>query len=388
MTMTMKSPTVLLAAVPLAAVLLVATATAQAPIRDALIKKSGERIRGVEILQIGLDVVKFRRGTTESEMPALQLLQVEWTEPPEAMELGRAAMARSDTAAAANFFQEAATRSAEAGRKALEQECRFLAARALALGMGSDATKAGAARDALKAFVDVAGKAFRSPEARLLQARATRVAGDAAGSESQLKAIEEAALVEGWGLIWDARAKLEKAIALVEQAKGTEARVAYQAVSSVVDAAIGSASGPDAQELQSMKMLALVGQGETYLKENKVAEAKDFFAKLANGGGGPTARAAALAGEAHAILLQASASGDIKSMRDAQQKAAEAVLLDSASGDTTAKAMFVQGRLLLALGANGESDNYKQRARDYFDSIVRHYGSSPWANEARLELSK
>lgn len=387
--MTTKTLTSLFAGAILGvAPLFCAAAAAQAPVKDTLIKKSGERIRGVEVLQVDIDVVKYRRGGSDSEMPAMQLLQVEWTEPPEAMELGRAAMERGDTAAAANFYQEAATRSAEAGRKALEQECRFLAARSLAAGVGGDASKAGAARDALKAFVDGAGKAFRSPEARLLLARTTRLAGDAAASETQLKGIEEAALVEGWGLIWDARAKFEKAIALVELSKGTEARIAYQAVASVVDASLGSASGPDAAELQSLKMLALVGQGETYLKEDKVAEAKDFFAKLATAGGGAGSRAAALAGEAHALLLQAAAKADIKSLRDAQLKAAEAILLDNTSGDTTAKALFVQGRLLLALGAANESDNYKQRARSYFDSVVRYYGTSPWANEARLELAK
>lgn len=387
--MTTKTLTSLFAGAILGvAPLFCATATAQAPVKDALIKKSGERIRGVEVLDVGLDVVKFRRGGSDSEMPAMQLLQIEWTEPPEAMELGRGAMERGDTSAAANFYQEAATRAAEAGRKALEQECRFLAARALAAGVGSDASKAGAARDALKVFVDGAGKAFRSPEARLLLARTTRLAGDAAASETLLKGIEEAALVEGWGLIWDARAKFEKAIALVEQGKGTEARIAYQAVASVVDASLGSASGPDAVELQSLKMLALVGQGETYLKEDKIAEAKAFFAKLATAGGGAGSRAAALAGEAHALLLQTAGKPDTKSLRDAQLKAAEAILLDHTSGDTTAKALYVQGRLLLALGSANESDNYKQRARSYFDSVVRYYGTSPWANEARLELAK
>jgi hypothetical protein len=370
----------------LAGVLAAASVTAQKSHKDTLVKRSGETLRGVEIIQLGSENVTFRRAGAESSLPANQVSHVEWTEPPDAFDLGRGALDKGDSAAAANFFQEAATKAAEAGRKALELDCKFMAARALALGMGRDANRAKEAQTALQAYFDAAPDGFHLPEGRLLHARALRVAGDAAAAEAALKEFEQTALNKGWGLAWDARAKMERARLLLDQDKPSEARTALQAVKSAVDAALGSATGNDAEELKSLKMLAVVSEGETYLRDNKLDEAKRYFAQLASGSTENTVRAAALAGEAHALVLANSAKKDVKALREAQQKLAQAIVLDTANADTTAKALFLQGQILTMLGPEYEAENVKQRARDYYQTVVKHYSSSPWANDARTAL--
>jgi len=384
--MSIPSSSARTSAVAFAVALLAAPGAAQT-VKDTLVKRSGERLRGVEILELGVDTIKYKRAGSESEMPALQLSYVEWTEPPDAFDLGRGALDKGDSEAAANFFQEAATKAAEAGRKALEAECKFFAARALAVGMGTDATRAAAARDALQAFLGATPGHFRSPEARLLLARAMRVAGDAAGAEAALKSFEEDALQGGWGLQWDARAKLERAQLLLAENKAAEARSAFQGVRAAVDAALGSIEGNEAQELTALKMLAVVSEGETFLREGKLDEARKYFSQLASSARDDVVRAAALAGEAQALVLAHAGKTDTRPLREAQIKLAEAILLDTAGADTSAKALYLQGKILSMLSPQQETDN-KQRARDYFESVVKHYSGSPWAIEARAELKQ
>ena len=378
----------LLTTICVAIALTAPTAHAQGAVKDTLVKRSGERLRAVEVLELGVETIKFRRAGTESTLPANQLAHVEWTEPPDSFDLGRGALDKGESEAAANFFQEAAAKAVEGGRKALELECKFLAGRALAFGMGDDPNRASAAKAALQAYLDAAATGFRVPEARLLQARTLRVSGDAAATEAALKAFEEDGLKQGWGLGWDARAKLERAQLLLRQNKAAEARTAFQGVRSAVDAAMGSAQGNDATELAALKMLAVVSEGETYVREGKLADAKKYFAQLASTSQADPVRAAALAGEAHALVLGTAGKVEVKPLREAQQKLAEAILLDTANGDTTAKALFLQGKILTTLGPQHEADNFKQRARDYFETVVKYYGTSTWASEARVELTK
>jgi hypothetical protein len=360
-----------------------APASAQKKPKDTIHKKSGGSLRAVEVLEMTISSIKYdRAGGGAGELPSFDLAGIDWFEPPEAFGLAAAAMARGDAETAANLFQEAA---AQTQREVLKTECQFLGARALTLAMGNDKAKATAAITALQGFLDKAEKGFRSPEAKLLLGRAHRVNGDAEAAAKLFGEVESAAVAEGFGLIWQGKAKVEQALALRAQGKFNEARMAFQSAEQAIDSAL-TQPGPDAAELQSLKLLAVVGLGETYVEENKHDEAKRYFAGLAAKGG--PARAAALAGEAHAIYLQALPKKDVPGLRTAQLKAAEATVADAASDEPTAKSLYLQGMILLALGPSAESDTYRTRAADYFDSVVRYYPNSPWAAAARTELRK
>ena len=357
-------------------------------VKDTLVKRTGERLRNVEILELSSDNVKYRRAGTESTLLATLVSHVEWSDPPEAYSLARGALNRGDTEAAANLFMEGANKATEGKRAALAAECQFLAGRVLALSMGQDTGRASAAKAALTAYLEAHAKGFNTPEARLLIARSQRVGGDNAGAEASLKALTDQAAQQGLGLIWDARAKLERAQLALAQNNPTAARSEFQGVRSAVDAAMSNATGSDAAELGNLRTLAVVSEGEAYFRDNKVAEAKKYFAQLATSSTDEALRAAALAGEAQAIVLQAVDKVDVKALREAQIKLAQATLGDTANSETTAKAMFFQAKILLALGPVAETDTFKRRARDYLESVARYYPSSTWAGEARAELQK
>ncbi len=94
----------LLTTICVAIALTAPTAHAQGAVKDTLVKRSGERLRAVEVLELGVETIKFRRAGTESTLPANQLAHVEWTEPPDSFDLGRGALDKGESEAAANFF--------------------------------------------------------------------------------------------------------------------------------------------------------------------------------------------------------------------------------------------------------------------------------------------
>ena len=75
-------------------------------------------------------------------------------------------------------------------------------------------------------------------------------------------------------------------------------------------------------------------------------------------------------------------------VRRAQIVLAKASVLDSQSGEASAKANFYLGRCLTVLGQDHEGDTWKERANAYFQIVVANYPSSRWAAEAKLELAK
>ena len=88
------------------------------------------------------------------------------------------------------------------------------------------------------------------------------------------------------------------------------------------------------------------------------------------------------------LILEAAEKNDVAGLRRAQLTLAEANLLDSDGGDTSAKSCYYMGRSILALGAAGESQTFKARANAYFQIVVDHYPGSSWAAPASEELGK
>ena len=67
---------------------------------------------------------------------------------------------------------------------------------------------------------------------------------------------------------------------------------------------------------------------------------------------------------------------------------ARASVLDSQAGEASAKANYYLGQCQLALGADGEGDNFKTRARAYFQIVLSHYPGSRWAARAKDALAQ
>ncbi len=362
--------------------LLPGTAAAQAK-TDTILKKDGSRVRGVEIQALTLQGARWQRGAENGDVPAYHIQSIEWGSVPESFLSARAAMERGDYQTAMQLYGEAAT---QAGRPVLQAEAKFLQCRAATAAAAVDTSTAANAAGAARALIAESADSFRLPELLLLLGRALRHGGLGADAETTLKELDDRAVREGWSTVWSARAKYEIALAQLAQNKPGDARGSFQAAASAADAALGTPS-PDDRELQELRANAKVGEGETYLAENQFGRAVDFYRGLATSS--PELKAAAKAGEGQALFLQAkSQNNKVDDLRRAQIALAEAAVLDSIGGETSAKANYYQALCLLALGTEKEGDTFKNRATAYLQTVVRNYGSTRWAAAARAELSR
>lgn len=370
--------------VMLAAATLAASAAAQTPkINDAILKKDGSRVRGLEITEFLLTGVRGKRGTDPFEVPAHLVAAIEWSNLPDAFISGRASMERGDFRAATQMFGDAIGQTERALVKA---DAEFFLIKSAVAAIGADKGAAATAAARAKAWLGANANHWRTPEALFLAGRAERLAGTGGAAATTLRELDDRALREGFGAIWSARAKSELALTLLADGKTSEARSAFQAASSAVDSALTTPS-PDDGELKALKTQARVGEGETFLGEKEFAKAESFFRGLTTGNE-PSLVAAGHAGEGQAIFMAAGPNGSPNDIRRAQLCFAKASVADTASGEASAKANYYLGRCVTALGAEREGDTWKERATAYFQIVVTSYPSSPWATEARLEMAK
>ncbi|MFN3241165.1 MAG: hypothetical protein ACE37K_06590 [Planctomycetota bacterium] len=362
------------------ALLLPATATAQ-KINDVVLKKDGARVRGLEITDFLLSGVRGKRGSDDFELPAHLVKDIEWSDLPEEFTAGKGAMGRGDFAAAAQFFG-----AVQSDRPLVKADAEFFKIKAAVAGIGADKGAAATAASHMKDWISSNVNHWRTPEALLLQGRAERLAGTAGAATTTLKELDDRAIRDGFGTIWSARAKYELALTLVADGKAAEARTQFKSASSAADTAL-STTDTDKPELENLKTLARVGEGETYLVDKDFKQAAAFFKSLANSST-PALKAAAAAGEGEAIFLDAVAKDDANGLRRAQMALARASVFDSTSGESSAKANYYLGRCLLALGAQKEGDSFKQRAQQYFEIVYTSYPSTRWAGLAKTESQK
>lgn len=372
--------------------LLAAPAFAQKGGSDKIIKKNGEARPGVEVIELTTTGVKFRKENPkdkskpiEEELPAHQLLAIEWGDLPDAYISARSAFDRGDAAAAAQLFGEA---ERQATRPLLKVDAAFFQIKAAVGAAGTDQNAAATAADKAVAWLTANANHWRTPEALLLAGRAQRLAGKFADAATTLKDLDSRASSEQFGPVWSARAKFESAQALLDSGKPAEARIAFQAASSAADTALAAAGSksPDATELNGLKIQAKVGEGETYLGEKQWSKAETFFNGLARGDQAELV-AAGRAGEGEAIFLAAAEQKNLDGIRRAQVVLATASVFDSLGGEAAAKANFYLGKCVQMLGADREGDGWKARATNYFQIVVSSYPTSRWAGNARTELA-
>ena len=352
-------------------------------INDAIQKKDGARVRGLEITRFLLSGVHAKRGSDTVEVPAHQVLDVEWSNLPESFVVGRAAMQRGDFRNAVQMFGEAMNQT---DRPLLKVDAEFFLIKAAVAAIGADQSAAATAAQRAKSWLAANTNHWRTPEALLLAGRAERLAGTGAAAASTLRELDDRATREGFGAVWNARAKSELAMTLLAEGKASEARTTFQSARAAADNALAKPS-PDDAELRSLKMLARAGEGETWLSEKDFARAESFFHGLATGNETDLV-AAGHAGEGEAIFLSAVATSRCDEVRRAQLSLAKACVLDAQNSEASAKANYYLGRCLEALGPEREGDSFQARADAYFQTVASHYPGSRWATEAKLEQQR
>ncbi|MFT4514051.1 MAG: hypothetical protein ACI89X_001779 [Planctomycetota bacterium] len=351
-------------------------------INDVILKKDGSRVRGLEITEFLLSGVRGTRGKDPFELPAHQVMDIEWSETPEEFLSGKAAMGRGDFQAAAQLFG-----AVTSSRPLVKVDAEFFKIKSAVAAVGSDKSAAATAADHAKSWLSANTNHWRTPEALLLSGRAERLAGTAGTASTTLKGLERRAMDEAFGGVWIARAKYELALTLLADGKGSKARSQFKSAGNAATDAIGTASNTDKGDLQSIATLSRVGEGETYLLDKDYQKAESFFRKLA-GSKEAALKAAGRAGEGEAIFLSAEASKSPNDLRRAQMALANASVLDSSNGEATAKANYYLGRCLMLLGPEKEGDSFKQRAQAYFEIVYTSYPTTSWAGLAKAQAKK
>ena len=351
-------------------------------INDVVLKKDGSRVRGLEITEFLLSGVRGKRGNDPFELPAYQVMDIEWSDTPEEFLSGKAAMGRGDFQAATQLFGAVASE-----RALIKKDADFYKIKAAVAAIGTDKAAAATAAEHAKSWISNNSNHWRTPEALLLAGRAERLAGTAGTAAATLKELEERAITDGFGGVWSARAKYELALTLLADGKGSEARTQFKSAGTTAGDALATASATDKADLQSISTLSRVGEGETYLIDKDYKKAESFFHQLANSAEAAL-QAAGHAGEGEAIFLGAEAAKSANDLRRAQLTLAKASVMDSTNGEASAKANYYLGRCLLELGQEKEGDSFKQRAQAYFEIVYSSYSTTRWAGLAKTAAAK
>ncbi len=349
---------------------------------DTIVKADGASLRGVTVSTLTLTSVKFLRNKQEVELPPHQVVDIQWGGAPDEFASGLAAMARNDYETARTQFGEA---SNKANRPLLKAEARLLQCKAAVLGGAGDPAAAANAAGALRAWLGEFPDHWRVPEATYQLGRALRLGQAHSDAETTLKELDDRAGRDGWGAIWNARAKYELALCLLEQNKALDARSAFQAAGNAADTAMAAAGGRS-EELVAIKVNSKVGEGESLVQEKAYDRAADFSRTLSQNDDASLA-AAGKAGLGEATFLLAASGNDAMGLRSAEIALAEACVLDTGAGDTAAKANFYLGRVVATLGDRAGQD-WGTRSKAYYTTVVKGYPGSRWVASAKAELAK
>ncbi len=363
--------------------------------KDVLVKTNGQRVRNLAVVSATTDLIKYTKDGESYDLPTSSVVTIEFGDLSDEFRSGEVAFAAGQTEVAAQMFGEAATKTE---REVLRTEARFRAASALAATAQVDASRATTAADSLQTFVTENPDSFRLPEALLLLGSTRALGGDQATAITVLTRLSDDAASKGWGALWTARARLERARAEIRAGKADDAKASFQAAASAAGSALASgATGARAAELQAIQRNGTAGEGEAYVAGGDYERAIEFYSSM---GKKPKTGSSALYATSQAGLGQAlyhaskiekvgePSTEAIALLRRAQRALAKASVFDSAGGDTSAKANYYLALCLLSLGAERESDDFQARAQRYLEITVSGYPTSRWAVLARERLGQ
>lgn len=363
---------------PLAACTLFATANLAAQGKDSILLNDGSRQQNLLIQSVTTTEMVGTDAGGELKLPFRDLRAVTFGDAPAQFALATSAERRGDFALAATLFEEAL---AAAGRDVQKAEYEFLALRAKAQGAETTPNEAAEVADGLAAWVAANSDFYRVPEAMLWQGRVLIAADAGEQAATVLGQLDQQAADGGWPSIWRARAKLRQGFAQLKTGDGPTSRTTFRSSLSLAQSITDSNLRNEVQDLITQATLAV---GESMIAEDDLDTAKEFFER---GGSNESLglTAARQAGLGQVLFLQAGKTNDVATMRAAEMALATAITSDPAGGEISAKSLYFMGKLLLLLGDEREN-NVRERARGYFESITRHYGTTRWAALAREAL--
>ncbi|MEM7306524.1 MAG: hypothetical protein AAF682_07635 [Planctomycetota bacterium] len=331
----------------------------------------------------GLEEVKVTAGERERDIDSKLVVRIVFGDVPPSYREASMYFDRGDFENASAKFQLAAGDAAT--REVVQAAARLRGAESLMrLGSADSGAFERAATEAATFLADFPLNR-EVPSARMLQARATHLSGQAAGAADLYRLIFREAENEtpSTGYTWSdcMRAGLRAGDAFLAAGDGDKARETFSALDGAVLRVLGTLDedSPERDTLLSIQAQSNLGEGWSLLAAGNASQAKTFFrAKLSNAGPEslPALRFGSHLGLAESLL----AEGEV---RTAQLEFALVSALDHADRDRAARALVGLARCALKT-SDGEA---RTDARRWLQTVTDHYGDTPAVRAAQEMLS-
>lgn len=238
--------------------------------------------------------------------------------------------------------------------------------------------------EAVKAYQDLL---TQNPETRFYAqvlynlAKSYAGSGDLAGALKTFDELAQQAYDKKLGVIWEARAKFERAVAQLEGGAFDEAVRDLRSAGTFASEQLKSAKDSNlTQELTRIEGLAKLHQGSVMIKKKKFADATRFFNEIMrDDANSREVKAGAECGLGECLLAE-------KKLKEAQYQFARTKVLYGDLAEQGAKATYFLG--VICLDLKEKEPGYKKRAKEYFTEVVNLYPDSNWANMARAKLGE
>ncbi|MBI4879626.1 MAG: hypothetical protein HY812_08215 [Planctomycetes bacterium] len=211
------------------------------------------------------------------------------------------------------------------------------------------------------------------------RAQAQLGAGDVEAALAGLDQLAQESGANKYGVEWELKAIYEKAQALDEAGRATDAKREFSKLETLAKSFTTMANVDERERRLAAEMagLARLAQGRVLIRDGKTADAERFFREIARDENEVVGvRAAALVGMGEALQSQ----GKLKEA----QIAFATVRVNYYSTDALAEATYRLGLVARELGTAEPKGSIL--ARDYFNEVVQRFSGSRWAQKAQEEL--
>lgn len=353
-----------------AAALAAAAPLAQA---DTIYMVDGRIISDVSVESDGLHVVAYQEGRSTEEVPAEDVLRIEYERVPKQVDEAQADIDEGNLLDGAAALEDYVTGVVTSDRP----QRRYPHAPPAAMYRLVEVYAMLGRKDEVVRSVDRllehAPQSRFVPHAYLRKAEVLAAAGEAASAAGVLKELEQKILNEGMSPRWELEKDLAAAL-LDESLKGDALRRRLNEL---------------AQEAGSkypvVRNRAEVAVGESHLESGELDEAEEVFRNTVDDPkADDSTLAAAYAGLGECLYRRAASENDTELMKDALLKLLRVAVIYEDETRYAPKAMFYAGRAFDFL--NDEPS--KERAQKMYRKVIVEYGGSSWADEAKAFIRR
>jgi len=353
-----------------------------APVKaeDVIYRKGGANPLKVDQVTFeSYEEVRYKKSGTppELKLSADKVASVVYGDEPEAYKNGLNFFNNYDYENAVSSFKLAM--ETKNGRKWIKTYSLFWIAKSYQAWGNANPEKL---KDAVKAYNDLLSadpKTRFYPEVLLNLAICYSKSGDHGSALQTLERLGKDAYEKKMGVVWEARAKHEKAQADLRAGLLDDAERDFRSSETFCEEQAGKTKNlAVAAELKRLSGLDRLSQGAVLIKKKKYQEAKNFFDGILNDSSSSLeALAGAQNGLGECSLAQ-------KNLKDAQIEFAVAKVKYGVVKEEAAKATYYLGICCLEL--KDKEPMCKKKAQDYFQEVVDYYGETSWAKKARKML--